>query len=104
MEPRSGIAHLTLAAVAFNRGDYATAREQLAEAERIVPGSMNGALVAAEMALATDDGAEAAVHQAVKAAKNNPLSFVDKEVARLMQRLEARRGASLPGGEMRNPG
>ena len=94
MEPRSGTAHLTLAAVAFDRGDHAGAREQLARAERLVPGSTTAALLAAEMALATEDGAEAAVHQAVRAANNNPLSFADKPVAGLVQRLEARRQAS----------
>jgi hypothetical protein len=45
------------------------------------------------MALATEDGAEAAVQKAVNAAKNNPLSFADKEAAALAQRLEARRQA-----------
>jgi Zn-dependent protease with chaperone function len=95
MEPRSALAHLTLAAVAFDRGDHAAAREELAQAERLVPGSLGAALFAAEMALATGDGAEAAVHRAVQAAKNNPLSFADKEVAALVQRLEERRQASL---------
>jgi Zn-dependent protease with chaperone function/tetratricopeptide (TPR) repeat protein len=94
MEPRSGLAHLTLAAVAFDRGDHAAAREELAQAERLVPGSMTAALFAAEMALATGDGTEAAVSQAVQTAKNNPLSFADKEVAALVQRLEERRQAS----------
>ncbi len=91
LEPRSGQAHLTLAAVAFDRGDQAGARELLAQAERLMPGTVGSALLAAEMALAADDNAEIAVQQAVKAAKNNPLAFADKEVARLVQRLEARR-------------
>jgi hypothetical protein len=54
---------------------------------------MAGALLAAEMALATGDGAEAAVSRAVEAARNNPLSFAEKEVAGLVQRLEERRQA-----------
>ena len=94
------MAHLTLAAVAFDRGDLAGAREQLARAERLVPGSVRAALFAAEMALATDDGAEAAVHQAVKAAKNNPLSFADKEVARLVEHV---RGSPPGFGGMKFP-
>jgi Zn-dependent protease with chaperone function/tetratricopeptide (TPR) repeat protein len=96
MDPQSGMAHLTLAAVAVDRGDHAAAREQLARAERLVPGSVTAALLAAEIALATANGEEAAVHQAVSAAKNNPLSFADKEVARLVQCLEARRQVSAP--------
>jgi tetratricopeptide (TPR) repeat protein len=98
MEPQSGVAHLTLAAVAFDRGESAAAREELAQAERLVPGSVGAAIVAAEMALATGDGAEAAVDRAVKAVKNNPLSFADKEVAGLVQRLEVRRQASIMPG------
>jgi tetratricopeptide (TPR) repeat protein len=94
MDPSVGAAHLTLAAVAFDRGDHAGAREQLAQAERLMPGSTTAALLTAEMALATKDGAEAAVHRAVQAAKNNPLAFADKEVAGLVQRLEAGRQAS----------
>jgi Zn-dependent protease with chaperone function len=90
MEPRSGLAYLTLAGVALDRGDHAAAQEQLAQAERIVPGSVNGALLAAEIALATGEGAEAAVDRAVQAAKNNALSFSDRAAARLAQRLEAR--------------
>jgi len=95
-DPRSGQAHLTLAAVALDRGDHAGAREQLAQAERVVPGSVASALLAAEIALATEDGVEAAVCKAATAAKNNPLAFADKAVARLAQRLEARRQTS-PG-------
>ncbi len=96
-EPRAGQALLTLAAVAIQRGEHAGAREQLAQAERLMPGSVGGALLAAEMALATEDaGAEAAVRRAVDAAGNNPLSFSDKAVAGLVGRLEARRQA-LPG-------
>jgi Zn-dependent protease with chaperone function/predicted Zn-dependent protease len=87
IDARSGAAHLTLAAVAFDRGDHAGAREELAHSERLVPGSTSAALFAAEMALATQDGAESAVHQAVQAVKNNPLSFDDKELARLGLRL-----------------
>jgi Zn-dependent protease with chaperone function/tetratricopeptide (TPR) repeat protein len=100
MEPCSDQAHLTLAAVALDRGDHAGAREQLARAERLVPGSVTAALLAAEVALATEDGAEAAVYQALHAARNNPLSFVEKQAARLAQRLEARQaspGSSPPG-------
>ena len=96
MDPRSGQAHLTLAAVAFDRGDHAGAREQLARAERLLPGSSTAALLAAEMALATGDGAEAAVLHLVNKVKNNPLCFADKEAVCLAQRLEARRQAS-PG-------
>jgi Zn-dependent protease with chaperone function len=103
MEPRSGPAHLTLAAIAFDRGDYAAAREQLARAERLVPGSTAAALLAAEMALATDDGAEAAVRQAVQAAKNNPLAFADKAVADLARRLEARDGSRCDRSPDRPP-
>jgi Zn-dependent protease with chaperone function/tetratricopeptide (TPR) repeat protein len=96
IEPQSGPAHLTLAAVTFDRGDLAGARAQLAQAERLVPGSTGAALLAAEMALATEDpGAEAAVQRAVNAAKHNPLSFADKQVADLVQRLEARRQTSV---------
>jgi Zn-dependent protease with chaperone function/tetratricopeptide (TPR) repeat protein len=92
-----GQAHLTLAAVALARGDHAGTREQLAQAERLVPGTVTGALLAAELALASDDaGAEAAVRHAAHIASNNPLSFTEKEVARLGQRLEGRRTA-LPG-------
>jgi hypothetical protein len=41
--------------------------------------------------VATDDpNAETAVREAVKAARNNPLAFADKEAAGLAQRLEAR--------------
>ncbi len=101
MEPRSGLAHLTLSAVALDRGDPAAARTHLAEAERAVPGSVNAALLAAEIALQTEDGAESAVNQAVQAVKNNPLSFSDKAVARLVQRLAVRQTApiaeSVPG-------
>jgi Zn-dependent protease with chaperone function len=98
MEPHSGIAHLTLASVALDRGDHAAAREELAQAERLVPGSVSAALFAAEMALATGDGAEGAVDRAVKAVKNNPLSFAEKEVARLVGRLEERRQDSAMSG------
>jgi Zn-dependent protease with chaperone function/tetratricopeptide (TPR) repeat protein len=98
MEPRSGQAHLTLAAVAFDRGDRAGARKELARAERLVPGSMTAALLAAEMALATDDAdAEAAVSKAVQAAKNNPLAFADKAAADLARRLEAQRPSRASG-------
>jgi Zn-dependent protease with chaperone function/tetratricopeptide (TPR) repeat protein len=91
MDPRAGEPHFTLAAVAFQRGDHAAAREQLAQAERLMPGSVGGALLAAEMALATEDAsAEAAVRRAVTAAGNNPLSFRERTVAGLVQRLEAR--------------
>jgi Zn-dependent protease with chaperone function/tetratricopeptide (TPR) repeat protein len=93
MEPRSGQAHLTLAGVALDRGDPAGAREYLAQAERLTPGSMMAALLTAELALGTEEGAESAVNRAVQAARNNPLSFADKEVASLVQRLEARRQA-----------
>jgi Zn-dependent protease with chaperone function/Flp pilus assembly protein TadD len=96
LDPHCGVAHLTLAAIALDRGDNAGAREQLARGERLVPGSMTAALVAAEIALATDDGAEAAVNRAVRAAKNNPLSFTDKQVANLVLRLEARRQVAAP--------
>ena len=62
MEPKAGPAHVTLAAVAFDRGDHAGAREQMAQAERLTPGSVAAVLFAAEMALATNaDDAEAAV-------------------------------------------
>jgi Zn-dependent protease with chaperone function len=94
MEPRNAQAHLTLAGVAFDRGDQAGAREHLSQAERRAPGSVNAALLAAEMALATEDGAEAAVNRAVNAVKNNPLSFADKQVGALERRLAARRQAS----------
>jgi Flp pilus assembly protein TadD len=88
--PHSGQAHLTLAAVALERGDHAVAREQLAQAERLVPGTTTATLLAAELALATKDGgAEAAVRQAVQAVKNNPFAFADRQVAALNQRLEA---------------
>jgi uncharacterized protein HemY len=91
MESRSGPAHLTLAAIALDRGDQTVAREQLAQAERLTPGSVNGALLAAEMALATNAAdAAAIVRRAVNAAKNNPLSFTQKRVASLVQQLEAR--------------
>jgi hypothetical protein len=51
------------------------------------------------MALATGaDDAEAAVAGAVKAAKNNPLSFTVKEVEGLVRRLQDRR-AEPPGAE-----
>ena len=91
MEPKAGLAHVTLAAVAFDRGDQAGAREQLKQAERLTPGSMNAALLAAEMALATNAAdAEATVARAVNAAKNNPLSFTQKRVADLVRRLGAR--------------
>jgi Zn-dependent protease with chaperone function len=96
MDAHLGQAHLTLAAVAFDRGDRFRAREELAQAERLVPGTVWAALVVAEMALATDEGAEAAVQQAVKAARNNPLAFAEKEVERLSQQLEARRLAVSP--------
>ena len=81
MDPQSGQAHLTLAAVAFDRGDHAGAREQLARAERLRPGSSTAALLAAEMALATGEGAEAAVLHLVNKVKNNPLCFADKEAS-----------------------
>ncbi len=89
IEPRSGEAHLTLAAVAFDWGDLDGAHEQLAQAERITPGSVAGALLAAEIALATNAAdAEATVRRAVNAAKNNPLSFTQKRVADLACRLK----------------
>ena len=88
---KAGLAHVTLAAVAFDRGDQAGAREQLKQAERLTPGSMNAALLAAEMALATNAAdAEATVRRAVNAAKNNPLSFTQKRVADLVRRSGAR--------------
>jgi hypothetical protein len=91
MEPKSGPAHVTLAAVALDRGDQLGAREELAQAERLTPGSVGAALFAAEMALATNAAdAEAVVRRAVNAAKNNPLSFTQKRVASLVQQLEAR--------------
>jgi tetratricopeptide (TPR) repeat protein len=95
-EPRSGQARLTLAAVALDRGDLAGARKELADAERVMPGSTSAALLAAEIALATGEGAEDAVRRAVDAVKNNPLALSDKEAVRLAQRLEARRQES-PG-------
>jgi predicted Zn-dependent protease len=91
MEPKSGPPHVTLAAVALDRGDPAGAREELARAERFTPGSMNAALFAAELALTTNAAdAEAVVRLAVNAAKNNPLSFTQKRVASLVRQLEAR--------------
>ncbi len=42
-EPKAGRAHVTLAAVALDRGDQTGAREELARAERITPGSVNAA-------------------------------------------------------------
>jgi tetratricopeptide (TPR) repeat protein len=95
MDPWSGEAHLTLAATAFDRGDHAAACEQLVRAERLMPGSTSAALLAGEMAMATENGAEAAMHEAVKAVKNNPPSFTDKEAARLALWLKARQ--DLPG-------
>jgi tetratricopeptide (TPR) repeat protein len=90
LDPKYGHAHLTLAAVAFDRGDCAGARRELTQAERLVPGSVGVAMLAAEIALASEGaGAEAAVRQAVQAAKTNPLSFADKEAAALVRRLEA---------------
>jgi Zn-dependent protease with chaperone function/tetratricopeptide (TPR) repeat protein len=90
LDERCGLAHLTLAAVAFDRGDAATAREELARAERLVPGSTGAAMLTAEMALAVGgEDAKAAVRQAVRAAQSNPLSFCDKAASRLAARLEA---------------
>jgi tetratricopeptide (TPR) repeat protein len=95
IDPKSAKAYLALAAVAFDRGDLAGAAERLARAERLTPGSVAAALLAAEIALATNAaGAEAAVLQAIKASKNNPLSFTHKAVAGLVQRLDARREAA----------
>jgi Zn-dependent protease with chaperone function len=94
MEERSGLAHLTLAAVAFDRGDHAAASEELAQAERILPGGTAAALLTAEMALAAGgDDAEAAVREAVRAAQRSPLSFSDKAAARLVERLQSQRPA-----------
>jgi Zn-dependent protease with chaperone function/tetratricopeptide (TPR) repeat protein len=96
IEPRSGKGHLTLAAVAFDRDDLAGAHEQLAQAERLTPGSVAGALLAADIALAANAAdAEAVVRRAVNAAKNNPLSFTHKAVASLVRRLEARSEAEM---------
>jgi tetratricopeptide (TPR) repeat protein len=94
VDPRSGLAYLTLGGVALDRGDHAAAREQLARAEKLVPGSTDIALFAAEIALATNDaGAEAAVRHAVDAAKNNPLAFADQAAAALVRRFELGRQA-----------
>ena len=97
VDPRSALAHLTLGGVALDRGDHAAAREQLARAEKLVPGSTDVALFAAEIALATNDaGAEVAVRHAVDAARNNPLSFADQAAAALVRRFELGRQA-VPG-------
>jgi hypothetical protein len=97
VEESAGLAHLTLAAVAFDRGDLATAREELGSAERLVSGDTVAALLRAEMALATGgDDAEAAIRDAVRAAQSNPVSFCDKAAARLAKRLEALRPATPP--------
>jgi Zn-dependent protease with chaperone function/tetratricopeptide (TPR) repeat protein len=94
LDERFGMAHLTLAGVAIDRGDLATAREELAQAERLVPGSMTAALLTAEMALAAgSDDAEAAVREAVRAAQRSPLAFCNKPAARLVERLESMRRA-----------
>jgi tetratricopeptide (TPR) repeat protein len=96
IDPQSADVPLVLAGIALDRGDLAAAREQLALAERLSPGTVAVALVAAELALAADDpGAAAAVEKARAAARNNPLAFAEKEAAALAERLEARRG----GGE-----
>jgi Zn-dependent protease with chaperone function/tetratricopeptide (TPR) repeat protein len=97
-DPRSGLAHFTLAAVALDRGDAATARQELARAERLVPGSITAALLDAEIALATGQAdAAAAVRKAVEAARTNPLAFSEKSAARLAARLEA--AGAMGGGE-----
>jgi hypothetical protein len=85
-----------LAAVAFDRDDLAGAHEQLAQAERLTPGSVAGVLLAADIALAANaPDAEAVVRRAVNAAKNNPLSFTHKAVASLVRRWEARSEAEM---------
>lgn len=92
MDPEAGAGCMTLAAVALDRGDLAEARERLTRAERLVPGTVGVALLKAELALATNDPeVEAAVEQAVRSSRNNPLAFAEKEIAGLVRRMEERR-------------
>jgi predicted Zn-dependent protease len=95
LEPECGDAQLTLAAVALDHGDLPAARELLARAERLIPGTVGVALITAELALAADDPAAAAlVQKALAAVRNNPLSFAGWEAARLLARLGERVDAS----------
>jgi Zn-dependent protease with chaperone function/tetratricopeptide (TPR) repeat protein len=99
-DPQSSQAYLTLAGVALDRGDHAAARELMTQAERVTPGTMAAALIAAELALVTDDPAAAdVIAHAVERARNNPLAFADKEAAELARRLEARRQPPSEGGD-----
>jgi Zn-dependent protease with chaperone function/Flp pilus assembly protein TadD len=98
MEPQAAEVHLALAGVALDRGDHAAAREQLAQAERLSPGTVSGALLAAELALAADDpDVEAIIEKALAAVRNNPLAFAEREVAMLKRRLAERRGGDEDG-------
>ena len=68
LEPENGSVYLVLSGVALDRGDLAAAREHLARAERLVPGTVGVALLAAEIALASSDpNAEAVVGAAADA-------------------------------------
>jgi Zn-dependent protease with chaperone function len=88
-DPDAGQGYLTLAAVALDRGDLAAARELLARAERLSPGTVGIALLTAEIALAAGEpGAALAVERAIDAARNNPLAFANKEAAGLARRLQ----------------
>lgn len=98
LEPQGGESYLTLAGVALDRGDVAAARDHLAHAEKLVPGTVGVDLLTAELALVTvDPGAEAAVRKLQAAARNNPMAFADREAAELAARLEARRVTEAPG-------
>lgn len=96
-EPQAGHSVLTLAAIALDRGDHAAARDLLAQGERLTPGTVGGQLVAAELALATNDpAAHAAIERAIAGAKNNPLAFADKEATGLLARLSPEPSSELP--------
>jgi Zn-dependent protease with chaperone function len=88
LEPETGLAHVVLAGIALDRGDPALAREQLACAERLAPGTVEVSLLEAEIALASDDpNAEAVVQRAFDAVRKTPLAFAEKEAAALGRRL-----------------
>jgi Zn-dependent protease with chaperone function len=89
LEPEAGSAYVILAGVALDRGDVAAAREHLARAERLAPGTVDVSLLDAEITLATGDpNAEAAVQQALEIVRNTPLAFSEKQAAALARRLQ----------------
>jgi Flp pilus assembly protein TadD len=80
--------HLILAALAIDRGDEQNARDELALAERLSPGTAFGRLIEAEAALRFDSpqAATVAIERAAAAAKANPFAVIDRQVALLRTR------------------